>query len=387
MKQKNVVWMWFMLMCMTLGFVSCDSTDDENGIPGGSEALVGKWQLKEASAYEIINGVREDLTADDFDYDGYLEFSSDGTAVNYSGSENDYFNWRLEGNHIICTGAEDWDYTIESLTDKELIVTQNTVRSNGDRYYERLVMERVGETGGNENLDPSKSPLSKVFTGKLLKTLDDDAFVYENGFLAKIMDADGETTTFTYNYLSGNNTSDYDVTVVCTNGDDWTLNVKLNKQGFAEDIYQWNADRDYADGGFSSEKHCTYDAEGHLIAMKDSKEERDYTFDWEDGNLVYIKTVCYQDEDPTAVDWTSEHCFTYSEALNSNNLMFYYRIYDVDIDEVDCLYWAGLLGTAPKNLVTELTGKGNTPYKFTWTETDVTVSEGYSDHIAFSFQD
>lgn len=67
--------------------------------------------------------------------------------------------------------------------------------------------------------------------------------------------------------------------------------------------------------------------------------------------------------------------------------MFYYRIYDVDIDEVDCLYWAGLLGTAPKNLVTELTGKGNTPYKFTWTETDVTVSEGYSDHIAFSFQD
>ena len=62
-------------------------------------------------------------------------------------------------------------------------------------------------------------------------------------------------------------------------------------------------------------------------------------------------------------------------------MLFYYDIYSIDIDEVDCLYWAGYLGIAPKNQTKSLNGSTidyngfsqTENYNYTWSSNGVTM--------------
>ena len=80
--------------------------------------------------------------------------------------------------------------------------------------------------------------------------------------------------------------------------------------------------------------------------MYEGREERDYELTWENG-------------DPTRVDIGSHNSgdrwyntFVYGSERNADNLMFFYEVYDMDIEELKYLYWAGLLGTSPEHLLT-----------------------------------
>lgn len=221
--------------------------------------------------------------------------------------------------------------------------------------------------------------LEKVFTGKRIKTLDDTKYFYSCGFLTNLKDRDGKATFF-YNYSVKDNEANNIPNVVVrykrtseNAPEDYILKVWVNSQGFASKIHQTNFNDEIS---FSSTKTCQYDSEGYLTFMKDGRENREYTITWENDNITHIQTKRFMDEG-TDLEWTKEFDFDYYTDANSNNMLLYYRIYDVDIDEVDCLYWAGLLGKAPKNLTKSLNGTvtGDYPYsenyEYTWTDHSV----------------
>lgn len=130
----------------------------------------------------------------------------------------------------------------------------------------------------------------------------------------------------------------------------------------------------------------TYDDDGHLVKMDDGRNNRDYVLTWTDGNL-------------TRVDWTSRddgysqvYAFNYGSQPNADNLMFYYFVYDVDIDEIQYLYYAGLLGRSTTHLPESIYD----PWKdsttaITWTDSYMYVGndpEPSMDYVhPFSFYD
>lgn len=202
----------------------------------------------------------------------------------------------------------------------------------------------------------AQTQAEKVFKNKFPQQVDDMKFTYSNGFLTKMEDDCG-TATFTYNYPAKTKAVGVpDVIVEYNVGKKaryYTIEVWVNSQGFAEEIYQTFTESDgYT---YSNTKTCKYDSEGHLIFMKDSRENREYTITWEDGNIIKVQTKRFF-EDDNKLEWERIHDFDYYTTPNSKYMLFYYDIYSIDIDEVDCLYWAGYLGIAPKNLTKSWNG-------------------------------
>lgn len=230
----------------------------------------------------------------------------------------------------------------------------------------------------------AKTQAEKVFKNKLPQQVDDMIFTYSNGFLTQMVDEYG-TATFTYNYPAKTKAIGTPDVIVeydgKTRAPNYTIEVWVNSQGFAEEIYQTIIDS--SGYTYSNTKTCKYDSEGHLIFMKDSRENREYTITWEDGNIIKVQTKRFI-ENSNNLEWTRLHDFDYYATPNSNNILLYYNIYSIDIDEVDCLYWAGCLGIAPKNLTKSLNGSINyvggysqaENYNYTWSNNGVTIDGG-----------
>lgn len=235
----------------------------------------------------------------------------------------------------------------------------------------------------------AKTQAEKVFKNKLPQQVDDMIFTYSNGFLTQMVDEYG-TATFTYNYPAKTKAIGTPDVIVeydgKTRAPNYTIEVWVNSQGFAEEIYQTITDS--SGYTYSNTKTCKYDSEGHLIFMKDSRENREYTITWEDGNIIKVQTKRFI-ENSNNLEWTRLHDFDYYATPNSNNILLYYNIYSIDIDEVDCLYWAGYLGIAPKNLTKSLNGSiiydgGYSQAEncnYTWSNNGVTIDGG--THIPF----
>lgn len=230
----------------------------------------------------------------------------------------------------------------------------------------------------------AKTQAEKVFKNKLPQQVDDMIFTYSNGFLTQMVDESG-TATFTYNYPAKTKAIGAPDVIVeydgKTRAPNYTIEVWVNSQGFAEEIYQTITES--SGYTYSNTKTCKYDSEGHLIFMKDSRENREYTIIWEDGNIIKVQTKRFF-ENSNNLEWYRLHDFDYYATLNSNNILLYYNIYSIDIDEVDCLYWAGYLGIAPKNLTKSLNGSINynggysqtENYNYTWSNNGVTIDGG-----------
>lgn len=240
-----------------------------------------------------------------------------------------------------------------------------------DESWTYLVAVDAPETPGTD-LPEGQSPLANVFTGKLLKQMGDDQFIYENGYLTQITN-DKETITFNYNYATGADGPDVYVTMRGDGDDDFA--ITLNEQGFAEKIVQTSYDQ-YGENVYT--KTLEYDADGHLTAMNDDRNGRLYDMTWTDGDLTKVHWLS---------DSGSEHTYTYTygDQANTNCLLFYYKVYSVDIDEVQCLYYAGLLGKAPKHLPELETSDSGSTTTFTWTDNSLTVDGDDYHPTEFSF--
>ena len=244
-----------------------------------------------------------------------------------------------------------------------------------DESWTYLVAEDATDTPDTD-LPENLSPLANVFTGKLLKEMDGDRFVYENGFLTQIVKS-YETITFRYNYITNPGAGLPDVQVM--DGDEVEYEVELNEQGFAERVYGLKHD---------DTSIFTYDGEGHVTTIDDGREGRMYTLVWEDGNLIRMSYTHKSDGRP------GNDCrYEYDGQANSNNIMLYYKIFSVDLDEIQNLYYAGLLGKSTAQLpVMEIDIDDNSTNTYVWTDNGYTslnegetIQPGDEQDVTFSF--
>lgn len=140
-----------MLCGFTCLFSSC--SDDDDGA-GSSSELIGTWQAKSSTGYEIYNGKKYSF---DDTYEGdegdYITFKSDGTFETYNIDggkryDDDEGKWKLSGNQLSLYyySEDELDEievtTIESITSTQL-VTVSHEKDDDYEYYCRDVLQRV----------------------------------------------------------------------------------------------------------------------------------------------------------------------------------------------------------------------------------------------------
>ena len=371
-----------------------------------TNALCRTWKVTNIHerGYDSYDGEYDDTYTPDEYYGAISEvmFSKSGTFLSFYNDneiEAHFWKWENQGerqiryswDNVWNNDDEEGNFTVNFSSDNRLTIYEYYRDYETGEWYEstvELVEKNPSGSDGDEGdvtVPTDKTPVERVFTGKLVSEVDDhglDKFVYENGFLTQVDDGDGYKITFEYYYLDPDKqTSDPDVRYTRERADgsvSYIYDVWLNELGFARRIDSKHND-EY--GGFEFQSTCEYDEEGHLVYMNEGREEREYSLVWTDGDISHIDI---QGSHTQSTD------FSYSETLNDNNLMFFYDIYDMDIEELKYLYCAGLLGISPKHLVT-MTNSDDEHYQFEWESDKVLYrSDGgnfWTDLIHFTFAD
>ena len=261
------------------------------------------------------------------------------------------------------------------------------IRESWDDEYERveqtIYLTAIDHQNANQPDEPSEepqpepsveSPVEKVFTGRLPYIVDnDDVLVYENGFLTKIVDKDdlnNITCQFRYNYVTGAEGPDVEV---LNEAGEVEMQVWLNEQGFAERVIEVEYD---------DETTITYDADGHPTIIDNGREERHNVLTWENGDLVNMTWNHYGETE------LHEWDFEYHAEENTDCVMAFYDIYNIDIDQIENLYWAGLLGKAPLHKVAkEISAEDGGVTTYTWGENGISIlsSHGNESFLGMTF--
>ena len=371
-----------------------------------TNALCRTWKVTNIHerGYDSYDGEYDDTYTPDEYYGAISEvmFSKSGTFLSFYNDneiEAHFWKWENQGerqiryswDNVWNNDDEEGNFTVNFSSDNRLTIHEYYRDYETGEWYEstvELVEKNPSGSDGDEGdvtVPTDKTPVERVFTGKLVNEVGDhglDKFVYESGFLTQVDDGDGYKITFEYYYLDPDKqTSDPDVRYTRERADgsvSYIYDVWLNELGFARRIDSKHND-EY--GGFEFQSTCEYDEEGHLVYMNEGREEREYSLVWTDGDISHIDI---QGSHTQSTD------FSYSETLNDNNLMFFYDIYDMDIEELKYLYWAGLLGVSPKHLVT-MSNSDDEHYQFEWESDKVLYrSDGgnsWTDLIHFTFAD
>ena len=369
-------------------------------------ALCRTWKVTNIHerGYDSYDGEYDDTYTPDEYYGAISEvmFSKSGTFLSFYNDneiEAHFWKWENQGerqiryswDNVWNNDDEEGNFTVNFSSDNRLTIHEYYRDYETGEWYEstvELVEKNPSGSDGDEGdvtVPTDRTPVERVFTGKLVNEVDDhglDKFVYENGFLTQVDDGDGYKITFEYYYLDPDKqTSDPDVRYTRERADgsvSYIYDVWLNELGFARRIDSKHND-EY--DGFEFQSTCEYDEEGHLVYMNEGREEREYSLVWTDGDISHIDI---QGSHTQSTD------FSYSETLNDNNLMFFYDIYDMDIEELKYLYWAGLLGVSPKHLIT-MSNSDDEHYQFEWESDKVLYrSDGgnsWTDLIHFTFAD
>ena len=333
-------------------------------------------------------------------------FTKSGTFLSlYNDREIEAHFWKWENqgarqvraswDNVWNNGGDESVFAVDFSSGNRLVIYEHYVNYETDEWSEttvELTEKNPSGNGGDEgeaNVPADTPPVGRVFTGKLVDEVDDhglDKFVYENGFLTRVLSGEGEEyeITFEYNYLDPEKSaSEPDVRYTQRFSDgrvNYVYEVWLDESGFAGRVdsrhYDENGELD-----FSFQSTCGYDKEGHLVYLSEGREEREYSLVWEDGDLVHVEI---QGSHARSTD------FIYAETPNSNNLMFFYDVYDMDIEELKYLYWAGLLGRSPRHLAT-MSDSYDENHQFRWEAGKVSYrrdnEEVWSEAVRFSFAD
>lgn len=370
-----------------------------------TNALCRTWKVVQVreKGYDAYEGHYDDIyipeeNPDDDEMVSEIMFSKSGTCLNlYCTQRMSAFFWKWEnmGKRQIRSSMDNVWYndddgiaTVTFTADNKLTLCEYYVDNEDGEWYEITVelVEKnpsVNEDAQGDIDAPADSPVGRVFTGKLLNQVDDhglDKFVYKNGFLTQVIcEEDGYTISFEYkNRKASQSASEADVryTKKLTDGSvEYVYDVWLNDAGFAERIDSKHYDR-FGLYDFQFQSTCKYDKEGHLVFMNEGREEREYSLSWEGGDLCQLMVT-------GSVEYY--HSFSYGDVkvANENNLMFFYDIYHMDIEELKYLYWAGLLGVSTKHLVTMAKpGRYDSDYSlFKWEVDKVSIMEEYGNSV------
>lgn len=351
-----------------------DGKEDEEPVAGDAATLIlGTWDAYRNYCYRVVYDSQEEIY--DHTDAGDCIFYPDGTGEEGC-MRGKHFTWKLEEDNTLSltytdsgyeTGTETDNYTFEKLTETDMKIILTYQDEDGFTCYDIYLMHKTGTYPSVP--DVSSSPVGNVFTGKIVWELDEKEFIYNSdGYLEQIK-GDDETASFTYTPSANDRPTAVNVNIEEYNGRRITIEAKLNEQGFATEISQTDTESDGSSRTYKMT--CGYDMEGHLTSMKDSRENREYTLTWQDGNITQVVTECFHDDNTT--EWERTHNFSYEGADNENDLLFYYDVYQIDFNSTEYLYWAGVLGTAPHKLVTSLNGTTHNYDR----DSEITESETY----------
>lgn len=218
----------------------------------------------------------------------------------------------------------------------------------------------VGMTSCDDDDTPDRpAGIDQVFTAGVPKSIGDANITTDGqGRVTEIkVDDEYSPELIKFNYTPVTRATTYDVTMdyYYCGEHDYTFYIKLNAQGFAEYVLQVDAeDKEYYPGESNEpdEWFFAYDKDGHLTSMIRSENDSEIEkIIYKNGNVAEVqvfeaaassprktRTIAYTDANTTSL------------LPNKGGLMLFDDFFDVDLDEGKYLYFAGLLGTATKNL-------------------------------------
>ena len=332
---------WKMVRMNERGYDSYDGEYNETYTPQDNPDAAAEMMLSKAGTFLITYG------------DGSIEAgiwkweNQQERQIRYSW-DNVWYNGEDEGVVTLT-------FTAAGLTTYEYYKDYET-----GEWFEQtaeLVEKNPASAGGDDDGEDipvtTVAPADRVFHGQYVDQVDDhglDKFTYQDGFLTQVQGLDGDRYRIDFEYLylaPAQANAAPDVRYRATRPDGtvaYQYDVWLNVMGFAQRVEATHYDDD-GTVQFTFAAECHYDNAGHLIHMYEGREGRDHELTWTDGDL-------------TRVDIKSEsgntwyNTFEYGSERNADNLMFFYEMYDMDIEELKYLYWAGLLGISPEHLLT-----------------------------------
>lgn len=159
------------------------------------------------------------------------------------------------------------------------------------------------------------------------------------------------TDKYIFSYFSATTRADkqddYDMTAAVT-GDDkddaFTFYFKLNEKGFVEFAYQ-----KYVDGSEPGRWWFKYNKEGQIVEMYRSEDNETTLISYDnDGNIVDVEVSDVKWKDTSVIKYTDAQNTTPIE--NKGSIMLFDECFNIDMDEMAPIYYAGLLGKATMHL-------------------------------------
>lgn len=235
-------------------------------------------------------------------------------------------------------------------------------------------MTACGETTEETIIENSSANvsegLSRIFTTGMPKVVNGYTIARNEQGQVYLMKKSRGRDKVIFEYKAANlaNTNAPDVVMTVTDDDDKKVyNLFLNNNGYIRHCDEIEYERG------ESPKRQTWDFEynaagqiSKVVSSEDGYETTTITY--RDGNIVRTSVVSGMsgiEKDRHDIFYTSNTVAT--PILNKGNVMFFDDTFDIDIEELQYAYYAGLLGKATKHLPVRSIDEKNEVSTFRWT--------------------
>lgn len=235
-------------------------------------------------------------------------------------------------------------------------------------------MTACGETTEETIIENSSANvsegLSRIFTTGMPKVVNGYTIARNEQGQVYLMKKSRGRDKVIFEYKAANlaNTNAPDVVMTVTDDDDKKVyNLFLNNNGYIRHCDEIEYER-----GESPKRQIwdfEYNAAGQLSKVVSSEDGYETTtITYRDGNIVRTSVVSGMsgiEKDRHDIFYTSNTVAT--PILNKGNVMFFDDTFDIDIEELQYAYYAGLLGKATKHLPVRSIDEKNEVSTFRWT--------------------
>lgn len=235
-------------------------------------------------------------------------------------------------------------------------------------------MTACGETTEETIIENSSANvsegLSRIFTTGMPKVVNGYTIARNEQGQVYLMKKSRGRDKVVFEYKAANlaNTNAPDVVMTVTDDDNKKVyNLFLNNNGYIRHCDEIEYER-----GESPKRQTwdfEYNAAGQLSKVVSSEDGYETTtITYRDGNIVRTSVVSGMsgiEKDRHDIFYTSNTVAT--PILNKGNVMFFDDTFDIDIEELQYAYYAGLLGKATKHLPVRSIDEKNEVSTFRWT--------------------
>lgn len=145
-----------------------------------------------------------------------------------------------------------------------------------------------------------------------------------------------------------------------------TFRLRVNNAGFIEHCYETEYD-EYDGELYEQTWDFEYNAAGQLSKMKRSEGDNEVTVVTYNGDGDIVKVSVTDDE--STEPYVSTISYGTTPNVNKGGIMLFDQCFNIDMDEMSVMYFAGLLGKSTTHLPTEcneLEGEYSYRSTFTW---------------------